>query len=214
MTGPRPGARGAPLTRRGLMALALPLPALLMGCGAEPIWASDEEVSRATYRHDGPPALTLFTMIRNLSNEGAHSGLMVSGSQRVIFDPAGSFNHPQIPERNDVFFGINAAALDFYIDYHARETYRVAVNEVDVSADQAELALALVQEAGPVGHAWCNMAIVDVLRQVPGWQDTPRSIFPLRTKRYFQGKPGVRSWEVRDDSPDNRGDLMRVPLVR
>jgi hypothetical protein len=187
---------------------------LLAACGAEEVWAPEEDVQRALYRHDGPPAITFFTMINNRSNEGAHSGLMVNASQRAIFDPAGSFHHPQLPERNDVFFGITPAAYDFYIDYHARETYRVAVAEVPVSAEQAEIALRLIREAGPVAPTLCNYSIADVLRQVPGFEDAPRTIFPLRTKRYFEGRPGVRTAVHRDASPANRGDLMKVPSVR
>lgn len=195
-------------------ALALALPVLLAACGAEEVWAPDIEVTRAIYRHDGPPSITLFTMISNRSNEGAHSGLMVNGSQRVIFDPAGSFNHPQLPERNDVFFGITPIAHDFYIDYHARETYRVKSNTIQVTPEQAEAVLRLVQEAGPVAPTLCNIRITAVLRQVPGFEDIPQSLFPLNTMRYFERRPGVETALFTDDSPDNRGDLMRVPLVR
>ena len=204
--------RKAPAWRRTALALALPV--LLAACGAEEVWAPDIEVTRAIYRHDGPPSLTLFTMISNRSNEGAHSGLMVNGSQRVIFDPAGSFHHPQLPERNDVFFGINEIAHDFYIDYHARETYRVKSNTIRVTPEQAEAALRLVQQAGPVAPTLCNIRIAEVLRQVPGFEDVPQSLFPLNTMRYFESRPGVVTALFTDDSPDNRGDLMQVPLIR
>jgi hypothetical protein len=196
------------------LALLCLLPALAAGCTAEAVWAPQEEVSRAIYRHDGPPTITLFTMISNRSNEGAHSGLMVNGSQRMIFDPAGSFTHPQLPERNDVFFGITPAAYEFYIDYHSRVTYRVKVNELQVTPEQAEVALRLIQEAGPVGQTQCNIAIARVLKQVPGFEDIPVSLFPLNTMRYFESRPGVKTELFTDDSPDNRGDLVRVPYVR
>ncbi|MEM1431147.1 MAG: hypothetical protein AAGG09_16960 [Pseudomonadota bacterium] len=205
------------VTRRALigrLSAAAVLPGALSGCIGEEVWAPDDEVSRAIYRDEGPPSVTVFTMIRNLSNEGAHSGLMVNGSQRLIFDPAGSFNHPQLPERNDVFFGINERALAFYIDYHARETYRVAVNQVPVSATSAERALGLVQKAGPVGAARCNIAIVEVLRELPEFPDIPGSWFPINTMRYLENRPDVKTSLFTDDSPDNRGDLVRVPLVR
>ncbi|MEM0936488.1 MAG: hypothetical protein AAF646_14735 [Pseudomonadota bacterium] len=206
-----------PLSRRALLGrlgAASVLPLGLSACGGDPVWASEDEVSRAIYRHDGPPAVMLFTMISNRSEEGAHSGLMVNASQRVIFDPAGSFNHPQLPERNDVFFGINAAALDFYIDYHARVTYRVRTNEVSISAGSAERALALVQQAGPVGPARCNIAIVEVLRELPEFRAIPNSWFPKNTMNYFESRSDVRTALYEDDSPDNRGDLMRAPRVR
>jgi hypothetical protein len=204
------GRSGAPSRALVVVCLALSLG----GCAAEEVWAPEEEVQRALYRHDGPPSITLFTMISNRSNEGAHAGLMVNGSQRLIFDPAGSFNHPQIPERNDVFFGITPAAHAFYIDYHARETYRVKENTLSVTAAQAEQILQLVQQAGPVSPIQCNIAIVDVLRQVPGFYEMPRAWFPLQTMRWFESRPGVTTQVHRDGSPDNRGDLMKVPLVR
>ena len=200
--------------RRPHLALAVALPVILAGCGADSVWAPDDEVARAIYAHDGPPTITLFTMINNRSNEGAHAGLMVSGSQRLIFDPAGSFNHPQLPERNDVFFGITEAAHAFYIDYHARETFRVKENRIVVTPEQAEIALRLMQQAGPVAPTQCNIAIVNVLREVPGFEDIPRSLFPLNTMRYFEGRGDATTVLHTDDSPDQRGDLVRVPLVR
>jgi hypothetical protein len=46
----------------------------LAGCAAPPgVWATDEAVARAAYRHDGPPRLTLFTMLNNTSGSGAHT---------------------------------------------------------------------------------------------------------------------------------------------
>ncbi len=198
----------------GRAAFLLCLTLLVGACAVEEVWAPEEDVQRAIYRHDGPPSITLFTMINNRSNEGAHAGLMVNGSQRLIFDPAGSFNHPQLPERNDVFFGITPLAHDFYIDYHARETYRVKENTLPVTAEQAEQILQLVQQAGPVPPVRCNIAIVGVLRQVPGFEEMPRSWFPLATMRWFESQPGIVTRIHTDDSPDNRGDIMRVPLVR
>ena len=99
---------------------------------AEPIWATDAEVSRAVYVHEGPPKLTLYTVINNKNGTGAHSALMVNASQRVIFDPAGTWHHPKLPERNDVHtwhhpklperndvhYGMSDAVVDFYVDYH------------------------------------------------------------------------------------------------
>ena len=86
--------------------------AVLGGCGAAPDrtrYDDLEVVQRAAYRHDGPPALTLYTMVSNKTGAGAHTSLMINGSQRVIFDPAGSVQHPDIAERGDVLFGFETA---------------------------------------------------------------------------------------------------------
>jgi hypothetical protein len=95
-------------------------------CGAaEPKWAPDADVAQARYVHDGPKSITLFTVLTTENGSGAHAGLLINGSQRVIFDPAGTWHHPRLPERNDVHFGMRPLMVDFYIDYHARETYDV-----------------------------------------------------------------------------------------
>ncbi|WP_166417551.1 hypothetical protein [Cochlodiniinecator piscidefendens] len=190
--------------------LCLFLPALLAACGstAEPKWAPDDEVAQAVYRHDGPTSLTLFTVISNRSNAGAHSGLMVNGSQRVLFDPAGTWYHQQIPERNDVHFGVNEQVLSFYMDFHTRETYRTVVQTVEVSPEVAELALRIVQNYGAVPKAQCSRSISDVLSQLPGFESISVSWFPKRTMNAFGELPGVRSETVYDDDADDNSSVL------
>ena len=126
------------MKRRAFLALALP--ATLAACGADNIWASDESLRRAAYVANEPPSITLLTVIGIPRGEGAHSALMINGSQRVIFDPAGSWNHPAIPERHDVLYGITPNFKNFYIDYHARETYWVAEDTKLVTREVADAA--------------------------------------------------------------------------
>ncbi len=196
---------------RLLLALLLPLSLLLSAC-AEPVWAPEEEVQRAKYRHDAPPSVTLITVVSNRSGSGAHSAVLVNGSQRVIFDPAGTWKHPLLPERNDVHFGMTPSALDFYIDYHARETFHVVSQEVPVSPQVAEVALARVQGYGAVGKAFCSNATTDVLRSIPGFEDTPRSLNPKKAMAAFDAKPGVKRSVVYDNSPANNATIKVPPL--
>jgi len=171
-------------------------------------------VREAVHRTGGPPALTLITVINNRTGSGGHAGLVVNGSQRVIFDPAGSFTHPQLPERNDVLFGISDRALDYYIDFHARETFHVVQQTLVVTPEQSELALRLVQEAGPVAPAQCSLSIAGVLRQLPGFEAFRGSIFPKQAMDEFATIPGVKTERHFDDSPAGRGDLLTVPQLR
>ena len=85
---------------------------LLSACGAEPIWAPDEAVAKARYEHVGPTSVTLYTVMSTRSGAGAHAGLLINGSERVLFDPAGTWRHPKLPERNDVHFGITPKMVD------------------------------------------------------------------------------------------------------
>ena len=76
----------------------------LAGCAgtAASVWAPDEAVARARYVHEAPPSITLITVVNNTTGGGAHSALLINADERVIFDPAGTWHHPQLPERNDV----------------------------------------------------------------------------------------------------------------
>ena len=192
---------------RGLIAGVFAI-LLLAGCGApEPVFAPEEFVRSKIYRHDGPPRLTLFTMINNSTGAGAHTSLMVNGSQRVIFDPAGSFSHETLPERNDVVFGINPAVADVYTRYHARETFHVRVQTLDVSPEMAEAVLRAVMEYGAVPRAQCALSTSTILSQFYP-NNVKRGWYPKKLADGFQTIPGVTTRTLREyDSDDNRGVL-------
>jgi hypothetical protein len=175
----------------------------LAGCVGQEVWAPDEAVAKAAYRHDGPPRLTLYTMINNRTGAGAHTSLMINGSQRVIFDPAGSFKHETLPERNDVVYGITPPVEDVYTRYHARETYHVRVQNLDVPAETAEQVFRLAQSYGAVPPAQCARSTSTILAQVyPG---TVRPTWsPVRLADDFAALPGVTERRLREyDSDDN-----------
>lgn len=183
----------------------------LSACGgpAEPKWAPDAEVARATYQHDGPPTLTLFTVINNKSGAGAHSALMVNASQRVIFDPAGTWYHPRLPERNDVHFGMTDPAVDFYVDYHSRKTHHTVIQKIVVSEDVARLALSEIMTNGAVPKAQCSIQLTGILQKLPGFESIPRTWFPKQTSAAFAQLPGVTTEVVYDnDSGDNSGFII------
>lgn len=194
--------------RRTLTVLALPV--LLAACGAEAVWAPDEAVARAAYRQPGPSSITLMTMVSNRSGAGGHSAVMINASQRVIFDPAGSWWHRAAPERNDVHFGITPQILDFYIDCHARETYHVVIQTVEVSPEAAQRALAIVQSNGAVPKAFCGQSTSNVLRQVPGFESIPATVRPKSIMEAFARLPGVRTEKVFDNDPDANEDLLKA----
>lgn len=152
----------------------------------------DEAIAAETYRHDGPPSLTLYTMVNNSNGSGAHTSLMVNGSQRVIFDPAGSFRHPQIATRNDVIYGVTPVMEDTYTRFHARETFHVIVQQVEVTPEVAEAVLARVLATGPVPRAQCARSTSALLRDVPGLGEAfSTTWFPLQLADQFGRLPGA-----------------------
>jgi len=180
----------------------------LAGCGAEPVWAPDEAVEAAVYRNDEPASITLYTMVSNRSNEGAHSGLLINGSQRLMFDPAGSWYHRTVPERNDVHFGMTDRMLDFYIDYHARETFRVVEQTIEVSPEVAEQAIAAVQGYGAVPKAMCGVSTSRILSSLPGFESIGRRAYPGRIMARFAELPGVQTDVIYQDDADNNSATL------
>ncbi len=193
-----------------LLAIGL-LPLVLAACGgpAEPVWAPDDAVQKAVYRHEGPPKITLFTVINVRSGSGGHSGLLINGDQRLIFDPAGTFKLPFAPERNDVHFGMTENALKVYIDYHARQTWNVRAQELEVTPRQARILTRLVQEYGAVPKAQCTLAITRILKQVPGFESVKVTYFPNALAEKLEQFPGVQTRLITDDDADtNHGVLI------
>ena len=95
------------------------------------------DVAAAAYKNNQPSSVTLLTMINYTTGTGGHSALIINSSERILFDPAGTFKHPQIPERHDVYFGINEQALERYIDFHARPTIHVVMQRVKIDPETA-----------------------------------------------------------------------------
>lgn len=183
---------------------------MLAGCGAEQVWAPDDVVARARHVSGEQPSITLFTVVRKGNGTGEHSGLMIDGSQRVMFDPAGTWHHPWVPERNDLHYGITEQMRKFYIDYHARETYDVIEHKIPVSPAVAELAIRRAESNGAVNKAFCGASVSDILRDLPGFEDVPRTFFPIRIMRAIENKPGVTMRVHHDGDPDNNHGVLLV----
>lgn len=188
--------------------LAAALPAVLAACGADNVWDSDEEVRAARFVSDEPPSITLFTVIGIPRGEGGHSALMINGSQRIIYDPAGTWNHPAIPERHDVLYGITDNFRNFYIDYHARSTYWVAEDRIPVTREQADIAIRRAEANGAANKSFCAVATGSVLRGVPGFELAPRGFSPLKLRNWFLSRPGVVSKRHYDGDPANNHDVL------
>ncbi len=180
------------------------LPLALAACGKDHVFAPDDVIARVFYRDPGPAKLTLFTMKNTGSDNGAHTGLMINASQRVIFDPAGSFSQPSIPERNDVLFGITPRVEQFYLSYHSRITYYTLIQEAVVPDEVAEKALQLALVTGPVSKSACTISTSGLLRQLPGFEFIHSTLFPDNLSKQFTNYPGVTSREYRENDSDDK----------
>lgn len=190
--------------------LALVAVAALSACGADNIYAPEDVVSRARYVDTADaPYVTLFTVINNQNDLGAHSGLLINGSQRVLFDPAGTWFSPASPERHDVHYGITDDVLRFYIDYHARLSYRVLEQTIPVSRETADALIAAAEAHGAAKKAFCSISISNVLEQVPEFRDAIRpTYFPKKLSKEFAGLPGVSEVVVFDNDLNDHKTLL------
>jgi hypothetical protein len=135
---------------------------------------------------------------------------MINASQRVMFDPAGSWYHPRLPERNDVHFGLTDRMIAYYVDYHARETFRVVQQTVPVSPEVAERVLNNALAYGAVPPAQCTNSISRVLSDVPGFESLGSTWFPKQLSKDFALLPGVTEVVTTDaDADDNHGVLLQ-----
>ena len=184
----------------------------LAGCAApQQPFADDATIAAVSYQNEGPTTLTLYTMLNNQTNAGAHTSLAIAASERVLFDPAGSFKAKGVPERNDVLFGFSPAVEQVYAGAHARETFRVVIQKVEVSPQQAELAYRLALQAGPVAGGFCASATAGILRQIPGFEGIRSSLRPERLMEDFEKIPGVQTRVYREyDDPSLQAALAKL----
>jgi len=176
---------------------------VLSGCATKQPYADDTSIAAVSYRDPGGASITLYTMIRNKTGSGGHSSLLINASERVIFDPAGSFYSDLVPERNDVLFGITPRIEKAYRSGHARSTYHVLSQTISVTSQQAEIAYRLALQNGAVAGVFCANATSGLLSQVPGFEEIKVTMYPTKLSEQFSRIPGVvESRYYEDDDPD------------
>lgn len=172
----------------GLLALVL-----LSACAAKSVWAPDEAVAAARYVHPGPKEIALLTSISDRSGGGAHTGLIINASERVLFDPAGNWDRPESPERNDVRFGFTPQMERNYFAFQSYGPFHAVLQSVTVSPEIAEQVFALAKANGAVPPAFCTSATSALLKRVPGFESLPSTMEPRRLMEAFAKVPGVRT---------------------
>ncbi len=186
----------------------------LAGCGADPTFDAPEEVAIARFVSPEPPSITLIIGINARNGSGAHAALIVNASQRVLFDPAGTFEHPDAPIQHDVHFGMSDRMVSVFIDYHtrdsAKEEYYVFEHTLQLPAATAELILQKVQAYGPVPKAQCTKSISEILRSVPGFESLPSTWFPKAFGEAFAQLPGVRSRKITEATSDKSHGVVML----
>jgi hypothetical protein len=181
--------------RSALLALAAVL--ALAGCEFYTP-ATPDEIARARFVSDEPPSITLMSMVNARSGRSAHAGMLINGSEQVLFDPAGTFTHPSLPRKGDIHYGMTPRFVDYYERYHARFDYFVEAQTVPVTRAEADQIIANAQGHGKSMKMTCALAMAEVMRPVPRFADAPADVYPEGLRAYFAALPGVRDHYVYD----------------
>lgn len=184
----------------------------LSACAGDNKWATDAQMAApsAHFVAEPPRSITLFTVQSTRNGSGAHSGLLINASEQVMFDPAGTWYHPYLPERGDVHYGVSPKMISFYIDYHARETFNVIEQTVVVTPEIAELVKQRAEAYGSVPSAQCAHSVSSILRGVPGFEAISGTWYPNKLMKEFGQLPGVTRKVITDDDADNNHGVLMV----
>ncbi|MGV6850344.1 MAG: hypothetical protein ACWA5A_18375 [Marinibacterium sp.] len=174
-----------------LVWIVLALLPVVAGCTAIAPYAKDEVIAAVSYRDNGPREFKLMTVINVDSGSAAHSALLINGPERILFDPAGSFEYGPIPERNDVLFGISPQNEFIYKTSHASEKRYIQIQTVPLSEEQGQAAYqaALNWGASPAAH--CTQATSGVIRSIPGFERINRTWYPRKLADQLSTLPNV-----------------------
>ncbi len=161
--------------------------------------APAEDIAASRFANPEPAYISLLTMVNSNSGFGEHAALLINGSQQIIYDPAGSFRHSQLPRRDDVVYGITPRYADYYNSYHARFGYYVKVQRLEITREQADAMIAASIARGSVPKLWCATAISDVLNDFPQFADIRPTFFPGAIMKRFADIAGVETTIISED---------------
>ena len=113
--------------------------------------------------------------------------------------PQGRSARMSFRSRNDILYGITPAVERAYRSSHARETHYARIQTIEVTPQQAEIALQLAKQTGPVAGAYCANSTSRMLQQVPGFEQINVTFYPVKLSEQFGQLPGVITSEYREN---------------
>ncbi len=153
--------------------------------------ARSEVIAASHYVSGEPPSLTVVNMRNVGSDASEHTGLLINGSEQVLFDAAGNYRHPRSPRAGDVHYGVTPTIFQSYKSFHARSDYYLTIQTLPLTLEQADALIARAKQQGPTRQMFCADGTSDVLQDIPGFSDMKRTMFPSVIERYFDNYPGV-----------------------
>lgn len=162
----------------------------LAGCARE-VSSSASDIARASHTSDERPYIALVSMVDRRDERAAHTAMIINASQRIIYDPAGTFQHPSMPERGDVHYGATDRMVDYYERYHARFSHYVHTQKIYVTPELAERVLRRTEAQGPSPKMFCTINTAQILKDMPEFSYIKVGFFPENLRRQIAKYPGV-----------------------
>ncbi len=153
--------------------------------------ASPEVIAANHFVSGEAPSLTIVNMKNVGSDASEHTGLLINGSEQVLFDPAGNYRHPRAPRAGDVHYGVTPTIFQSYKSFHARSDYYLTIQTLPLTLAQADALIARAQKQGATRQMFCAVTVADVLSDEPEFANMHRTMFPSAIERYFANYPGV-----------------------
>lgn len=179
--------------------LSLLAASVLAGCISASDLPPTDQIARQAHVTGDAPSVTLVTMLSEKTGRGEHSALLIDGSERVLYDPAGSFSLPRYShEHRDIHYGVSDQVMEIYNFYHARNTHFVEMLKLNISREMADLLIARANEIGPQPKMFCAQAVSRVLKPVGPFGDIPITFWPGPIHDAFERIPGVVKTELHD----------------
>ncbi len=198
------------MKRRDFLLSAASFAALSSCTKPEYTRATQAQVQAAFYHSDAPPSISLLNMVNENTDSSEHAGLLINGSQRVLYDPAGDYWVKGRPRKDDIHYGMTDQWVQNYESFHARLGFFVQKQTVYVSQGVADLAIRKAQERGETYHTQCASSASWVLRQLPGFSSIPQTMFPDRLRKAFARLPNVQTTYIYEDDVGQNIEALPV----
>ena len=104
-----------------------------------------------------------------------------------------------LPISRDVNYGMHPAMVEYYKSYHARRGYYVVVQEIQVSAEIAELIFQRAIVQGETQKLWCGISISSVLNGLPMFANIPTTFYPGKIMDRFGEVPNLTTTYIYED---------------
>ena len=117
------------------------------------------------------------------------------------------------PEREDLHYGMNDAAVASYLQFQSFGVFNVIVQTVVVPQSVADQAIAEAIALGSAPKADCSHSISIIFSKLPGFEALPSTFFPNALSRGMAKMPGVSTQEFPEVVAGQRISLAAAPAT-